>query len=109
MDRKRKAFWFSILLTGAGQFYLGEKNKGWLFLIFSLLGVLISCIGIVLVVDILWGFITLTHYKIFFSLGIFLSIIGLALIIISGYKSIKDITSKVEHVKERNYQRKNRV
>jgi TM2 domain-containing membrane protein YozV len=93
MDKKRKAFWFSLLLTGAGQFYLGEKKKGWLFLIFSLLGLLISCVGIVLVIDILLGFIVIPHYKIFFSLGIFFSIIGLALIIISGYRSIKDITS----------------
>lgn len=95
MDRMRKAFWFSLLITGAGQFYLGEKKKGWLFLIFSILGILVSCIGIVLVVDILWGFIVFTHYKIFFSLGIFLSIIGLALIIVSGYKSIKDISSRI--------------
>jgi uncharacterized protein (DUF983 family) len=81
-------------LTGTGQLYLGEKKKGRLFLTFSLLGVLFICIGIVLVVDILWGFVVFTHYKIFFSLGVFLSIIGLALIIISGCRSIKDITSR---------------
>jgi uncharacterized membrane protein len=94
MDKIRKAFWFSFLLTGTGQLYLKEKKKGWLFLILSLLGIVVSCVGIVLVVDILWGLVAFTHYKISFFLGVFLSITGLALIIISGYKSIKDITSR---------------
>ena len=93
MDKTKKAFWLSVLLTGAGQLYLGEKKKGRVLLIFSLLGVVINCIGVVLVLDILWGFIRVSHYKIFLSLGILLSIIGLVLIIISGYRSIKDITS----------------
>jgi TM2 domain-containing membrane protein YozV len=34
MDRRRKAFWLSLILTGAGQLYLGEKRKGFLFLLF---------------------------------------------------------------------------
>jgi len=94
MDKLKKAFWFSVFLTGAGQFYLGEKKKGWTFLIFSILGIAFSCIGVVLVVNIFWGFLSLTHYKIFLFFGFFLSVIGLALIIVAGYRSIKDITSR---------------
>ena len=94
MEKLRKAFWFSVLLTGAGQFYLGEKRKGWLFLILSILGIILSSVGVVLAVGILWGLIIRTNYKIFFSLGIFLSIIGFALIIVPGYLSIRDIKSK---------------
>lgn len=101
MDKIKKAAWFSIFLTGAGQFYLGEKKKGWHFLIFSLSGVVITCIGMVLVLDIFFDLISFTHYKIFFPLGIFLSIIGLALIIIPGYKSIKEITIRAKNDQKR--------
>lgn len=115
MDKIKKAFWFSILLTGTGQLYLGKKKKGWFFLIFSLLGALLSSVGMIFVLCILLGLITpiLNHYKIFFPLGIFLAVIGLILIILSGYRSIKDISSRVKdiekgkNVKERNYKRKN--
>jgi TM2 domain-containing membrane protein YozV len=96
MEKIRKAFWFSIFLTGAGQFYLGEKRKGWLFLIFSLLGALLSSVGMVFVLCIFLGLIApiLTRYKIFFPLGVSLSVIGLILIIVSGFRSIKDISSR---------------
>lgn len=98
MDKIKKAFWFSLILTGAGQLYLGERKKGGFFLLVSLGGVIIACIGAVFIVNILWELAVPVHYKFFFSLGIFLSIIGLALIIISGYKSIKDITSRGKNV-----------
>ena len=118
MDKIRKAFWFSFLLTGTGQLYLGERKKGWLFLIFSLLGALLSSVGMIFVLCIFLGLIPpiLNNYKIFFPLGVSLAVIGLILIIVCGYRSIKDITSRVKevkniekgkNVKERNYKRKN--
>jgi hypothetical protein len=94
MDKIKKAFWFSVFLTGAGQFHLGEKKKGWDFLKFSLLGIVFSCVGIVIIVNIFLGLLIPAHYKIFLYLGFFLSVIGLALIIVPGYRSIKDITSR---------------
>ena len=60
----------------------------------SISGIIVACIGAVLVINMFLGFISLTYYKILFPLGIFLSVVGLSLIIIPGYRSIKEITSR---------------
>ncbi|MDD5454576.1 MAG: hypothetical protein PHW62_03660 [Candidatus Ratteibacteria bacterium] len=93
MDKTKKAFWLSVFLTGAGQFYLGERKKGWYFLIFSVSGILVACIGTILVTNIFLRWLSFPNYKIFLFLGFLLAAIGLALIIIPGYRSIKDITA----------------
>jgi len=94
MDKIKKAVWLSVLLTGAGQLYLGEKKKGWRFLIFSILGIVFSCIGIVLVGNTLLGFLSPSRPNVFLHIGFLLSAIGLTLILVLGYISIKDITSR---------------
>ncbi len=92
MDKLKKAFWLSVFLTGAGQFYLGEKKRGWNFLIFSILGIVFIFVGTALAADIFWDFLSPSRPQIFF--GFLLSAIGLALIIVQGYRSIKDVTSR---------------
>jgi len=94
MDKLKKAFWLSVFLTGAGQFYLGEKKKGCNFLIFSILGIVFICIGTVFIADALFGFLAPSRYGILLFAGFSISATGLALIIVMGYKSIKDITSR---------------
>jgi hypothetical protein len=97
MDRRRKAFWLSLILTGAGQLYLGEKRKGFLFLLFSLFGILISCAGAVIVLIAFMSARTLTisqYNKFLVSAGSITFLVGLFLILVSGFKSIKDTTTK---------------
>ena len=95
MDRMRKAFWFSLFLTGAGQLYLGQKKKGFLLLLFSLLGILTSCVGVVLALSAFLGLKNSIYYnyKVFFCLGIIFFIGGVLMIVISGCKSVGDITT----------------
>ena len=91
MNKERKAFWFSLFLTGAGQLYLGEKKKGWTFMGLSFLGILISVLGVVLIASSSAG---LKPGRILLYLGVFLFICGLVLIIALGYRSLNDITSR---------------
>ena len=94
MDKRRKARWFSLILTGAGQFYMGEKKKGFLFLLAALSGVLTSCIGAALVYGTFLKMAPLmvSYNKLFLGIGFIFFLAGILLIIISGLKSIKDIT-----------------
>jgi hypothetical protein len=91
MNELKKALWLSVFLTGAGQFYLGDKKKGWNFLLFSILGVVFVCAGAALIAEVFWGFLLSVWPKIFSFLGFLFSITGLVLIVVSGYESIKDI------------------
>jgi len=96
-DELKRAYRLSLLLTGAGQIFLGEKKKGWLMLIFSLLGMLIVVGGIYLIFTLLWEIrISLIAGKnTLLGAGIVLVLLGLGLILILGLYSLKDIKKRL--------------